>query len=257
MAQDGRTHSQSLELAQVATTQHNHDPVMTTRQQETPARPLPTTVPLKRRIAQCPSKPSNCQQQQTNKTGGTVSGTAKSSKRRRTSCRAKVNKQTTLPGVGEVTASEASYHQDSPWPEPLCGEAYAPRTREASPPVASDTGLSVISDGTAAGATRAYLTNLFMEAEQRYAVKKPVALRSQHQLIWKFIDSIADKELSRRFQLFLLEHQDPGYVANGPWSATYERQLAKRHRFVKLVDVTWPQFIRVFRDFLLRSYGPD
>jgi hypothetical protein len=96
-----------------------------------------------------------------------------------------------------------------------------------------------------------------MEAQQNYALKVPVRPRAQHQLIWKFLDSIADKGLSKRFQLFLLEHQEPGYVANGPWSPSYKRQLVKRHRYIKLVDITWLQFMQVFRDFLRLSCGPD
>jgi hypothetical protein len=114
----------------------------------------------------------------------------------------------------------------------------------------------VITNGTAAGSTRAYLTNLFIEAQQRYTLKAPMGLRAHHQLIWKFLDSISDKGLSKRFQLFLLEHQEPGSVANGPWSASYKRQLVKRHRFIKLVDIRWPQFMQIFRDFLRLSYGP-
>jgi hypothetical protein len=156
---------------------------------------------------------------------------------------------TLLPGpnqhtVSPVSAEEIAFPAPNLRASPNLDLGGVPDPRLEIAPETSDSELSDITQGTAAEATRAYLANLLKESQKIYRQNHP---KNDAKFIWKVVNNIKDKDLSKQLQLFLLEQFRDRYVGEPHIS---RKRKEEKSKYITMVKLPWPLFVKAFRKFL-------
>lgn len=146
--------------------------------------------------------------------------------------------------VSPVSAEEIAFPAPNLRASPNLDLGGVPDPGQEIAPETSDSELSDITQGTAAEATRAYLANLLKESQKSYHQNRP---KHDRKFIWKVIDNIKDKDLSKQLQLFLLDRFRDRYVGE-PHSS--RKQKEEKNKYITMVKLPWPLFVKAFRKFL-------
>ncbi|OIW35373.1 hypothetical protein CONLIGDRAFT_665979 [Coniochaeta ligniaria NRRL 30616] len=122
-------------------------------------------------------------------------------------------------------------------------ESERPGTETASE--ASESGE--VATSTPPKQTRAALLELLKQAVKKHSQYPRTA---DNKFIWAFIDSIEDKELSKRFQMFILNRFDHRLVSKSHASM---QKREKSNRFITVSKLKWPLFAQGVGEFLKRD----
>jgi uncharacterized protein YoxC len=109
---------------------------------------------------------------------------------------------------------------------------------------ASEYPESVVASSTAPKPSHAALIELLRQAVKKHSQSPRT---SDNKFIWAFIDTIEDKELSKRFQMFLLNRFEHRLVSKSHRSA---RQTVASNRFIAVSRLKWPSFAQAVGEFV-------